>query len=161
MGISGPRGVVTHARDAQLAAAYVGDASNLEIVSFRIGEGGWEMVAQDLGPAIPGPKTPVASRVGLEAVYDLDTEVTNPDNEPVWIAKALTSGDFDYDDGVLQVTCGLGESERNDNGNGRSPRFWEIGLFNANGDMLYYATFPGAYKVAGIPWTITLNLRLR
>lgn len=159
MPIPGPRGVRTHAGDADFSDALSGGTSDLEIDHFRIGEGGWELVAQPIGPPLQGPKAPVASRINLEATHDLTTP--NPSNDPCYFQKSLGPGEFFYDNGTLQVTCILGAFEASDNGNGLQPKFFEIGLFNVGGVLLYYATFPGAYKVDGISWSIKLNIKLR
>lgn len=67
--------------------------------------------------------------------------------------KNLISTDFTFlqlDPGtpVMQIRCRLVELEANDNGFGDSPRFFEIGIFDDESNMLVWVTFSEQTKTA-------------
>jgi hypothetical protein len=53
------------------------------------------------------------------------------------------------DSGVLLVTCLVTGSEANDDGFAAAPEFYELGLFDSDGTMVTYETFPIETKVLG------------
>lgn len=98
---------------------------------FKIGMGGYIVT-----PAGRSPKDPDPALTNIEAD---DT----PGN--IFIQKALVPLDFTFisitGGGIMQVRCRLEPGEGNDDGTGNPPRFFEIGVFDANNVMLIYTTF--------------------
>lgn len=111
-----------------------------ELSYFQIGEGGWVDTINGRVPKDPDP-----SRTELEATGapgDLKFQ------------KALTAADVAFDtEAKAVVTAFVGLSEANDDGLGDSPRFFELGIFDSNDNMIVYATFPEETKTV----TKTLN----
>ena len=104
---------------------------------FKIGEGGYQ-----LGPGgSKQPKTPEPDRTDLESVSTPGLYT---------FQKTLIAGDLTIEvDGTItyaKVRCFVNYGEANDNGFGQYPEFFELGLFDAQGVMLIYATFPGETK---------------
>lgn len=121
---------------------------------FRIGEGGWMM---------PGPvrRTPDKTFTNLDLVLD-------PGRLPIdrrydtgtsysYFQKALTPADIVFEaPTTLRIRCFLDFGEYNTKGSGTvvysygslgvSPNLWELGVFDAGGNMLAYGTFPQQTK---------------
>lgn len=106
---------------------------------FKIGEGGYI-----LGPGgTKQPKTPDPSRTDLESESD-PTLYT--------FQKNLIVADLNFQicDSVpfAVVRTFLDYSEGNDDGFGSNPEFFELGIFDEQDVMLFYATMPGETKNA-------------
>ena len=94
---------------------------------FKYGMGGWIMT-----PAGKIPKDPSPALLDVEATGE-------PGN--IWYRKELTELDFTFvPPSIMQVRCMLSGIEANDDGTGEAPRFFEIGVFDENDNMLVYAT---------------------
>lgn len=116
---------------------------------FKVGEGGW---------IDPGsgriPRTPDST------LTDLDCKVNpgrypNPDDRayypaavpPPDIGKAFVPADISFvAPSTIRLRCRLEAVEFNDDGFGNSPEIWELGVFDSDGDMLAYFTFPKQIK---------------
>lgn len=131
-----------------------------QITYFRVGEGGW---------IDPGggrePRTPDPSLTNLDIILD-QARVPGPDPKRYDVSeslgyyqKVLTGGDFSSpSSGILRVSCMLLNAEYNFKNSGTliydvggpyvSPEIWEIGLFDADDDMIFYGTFSKETKDA-------------
>ena len=95
---------------------------------FVYGEGGWV----DLG-AGKTPKTPDPALLDVEA-----TGV--PGNYKH--SKDLVAADINFlSPSTLEIRCKLNPTEANDDGLGNYPKFFELGVFDENGNMIVYCTF--------------------
>lgn len=104
---------------------------------FKIGTGGY--IAGPGGTKTP--KTPVGNETDLEAAGDPSLFVYQKD----FVAADLT---YELCSGIPYAVCRayLEYSEANDDGFGNTPEFFEIGIFDEQDVMLFYATFPGETK---------------
>jgi len=67
--------------------------------------------------------------------------------------KVLVPADFTFiqisaSQNIMQVRCRLVELDANDNGFGDSPRFFEVGIFDDEDNLLSYITFSEQTKTA-------------
>lgn len=95
---------------------------------FRIGMGGYVTT-----PAGRSPKDPDPALTNIEA-----------DNTPgnIYFQKNVTALDLVFIvPSIMQVRCRLEPTEANDDGLGNPPRFFEIGVFDDNNNMIIYTTF--------------------
>jgi hypothetical protein len=105
---------------------------------FKIGEGGFIDI-----PAGRRPKDP------NDGVGYTDIEAAS-DPSLFYIEKALISTDFTFiAPSTMQVRCRLLEVEGNDDGTGDEPRFFEIGIFDDEENLIVYSTFAEQTKNAG------------
>jgi len=108
---------------------------------FKYGEGGFI----DTGSGRI-PKSPT------EGVALLDVEAAASGSlfefEKNLIATDFTFLQPDVGTSIMQVRCRLAEIEANDNGFGDSPRFFEIGIFDDESNMLAWVTFSEQTKAA-------------
>lgn len=97
---------------------------------FKYGEGGYIVTPQGRIPKSP-----------LDGVGYTDVEAAgNP--SLFTYQKNLITTDFTFiSPSIMQVRCRLSETEANDNGFGDPPRFFELGLFDDDDNMLVYSTF--------------------
>lgn len=128
---------------------YPGGVIPLDLITyFKVGEGGWV----DPGSG-KEPRTPDPSLTDLDLILDplRATKRYNDGNTYSYFQKSLVSGDFSSPaSGILRVSCMLLNAEFNlqsdgtlvyDFGGYTNPNIWEIGLFDANDDMIFYGTF--------------------
>ena len=104
---------------------------------FKFGEGGYIET--------PGGRVPKSPDAG---VGYLDIEAAS---SPTLFEfqKNLIATDFTFiAPSTIQIRCRLVESEANDNGFGDSPRFFELGVFDQNSNLLIYCTFSEQTKSA-------------
>jgi len=135
---------------------------------FRIGEGGW--IDPGSGRV---PRTPDAAlrRLVAPTVQDLDAVVDAGRGSPRYegntasanysrfvFQKNLTPADISFEaPSTLRVRCLLDFLEANEDatGSGRSPEFWELGIFADHPEqageylMVAYGTFPMETKDGG------------
>ena len=126
--------------------------SPIDLISyFKVGEGGW--VDPGTGRT---PRTPDPSLTDLDIVLDasrlpVDKRYNVSENFGYY-TKALVLGDFTSPaSAILRVSCMLLNSEYNLEDAGTlvydvggpyaPPEIWEIGLFDADDDMIFYGTF--------------------
>lgn len=140
---------------------YPGGLIPLDLISyFRVGEGGWVDPGSGREPRSPDP-----TLTDLDIVLD-QFRVPGPDPKRYDIGenmgyyqKANVGGDFSSPSpGILRVSCMLLNAEYNLEDAGTlvydvggpyvSPDIWEIGLFDANNDMIFYGTFSKETKNA-------------
>jgi len=111
------------------------------IAYFKVGEGGW--VNPGSGKV---PRTPDASFTDLDAVLDAGRLPLNkryPADSTGTFQKAFVGGDLTFvGPSTLRCRCFLDFGEFNDDGFGNDPEIWEIGAFDAAGNMIGYGTFP-------------------
>lgn len=133
-------GVVTN-RGRELFAKSLGSLGGFDLVQavkFRYGEGGFIEV--------PGggkiPKEPDPTLLNVEA------PTWNP--APLFsFEKPLTPSDFNFiAPFTIEIRCRLNPSEANLNLSLLSPKFFELGIFDGNSNMLAYATFDEQTKTA-------------
>lgn len=104
---------------------------------FKIGMGGYIDT-----PSGRVPKDPT-SGLGY-----LDLEADGSPGNFVY-QKTLSTVDFTFiAPSIMQVRCRLDNLEANDDGLGNPPRFFEVGVFDENDNMIVYATFPEQTKAA-------------
>lgn len=128
-------GVVTNAGRAALAKAvgYLGGFDLSYASDFKIGEAGYVVT-----PSGNVPKDPDPSLTDIESVGTM-----------YYFTKALIASDFSFiSPSTIQIRCRLVPTEANDDGLGNNPRFFELGVFDQNGIMLFYATFDEQLKNA-------------
>lgn len=104
---------------------------------FKIGEGGFIS-----GPGgTKEPKTPVGNEPDLESESDAGLYT---------FQKELVAADLTYEvcDGIpyAVIRSFLDFGEANDDGSGGTPEFFEIGVFDEQDVLLFYATIPGETK---------------
>ena len=68
--------------------------------------------------------------------------------EKLLIATDFTFIQVDPSTNIMQIRCRVVELEANDNGFGESPRFFEIGIFDDEDNMLIWTTFSEQTKSA-------------
>lgn len=130
-------GVITDAGRAALAKSFgqVGGFPNSFGSYFKYGEGGY---IQEVGGRVP--KDPDPSLTNIEATGapgDFFFQKSFIASDLVFIAPSS-----------IQLRCLLETTEANDNGLAESPRFFEIGVFDDNDNMIAYATFDEQTKNA-------------
>lgn len=135
--------VVTDVFRAKLARIYSDDsglgAFSLP-ASFKIGEGGW------VDPG--GGKEPVTPDVTLTALTAGTGIYTSP-SDYIFTKAFVPATDFTFvASSRAQIKCLVTTGEANDDGHGNPPEFFELGLFDAAGNMLVYSTFPIEVKTS-------------
>lgn len=102
---------------------------------FKVGMGGWYDTPLGRVPKDPNPSL-------------LDIEATGAPGD-VFLQKDLVAADFLFvSPSTMQIRCRLSGSEGNDDGLGNAPRYFEVGVFDDNDNMIIYATFPEQTKSA-------------
>lgn len=115
----------------------VGTGVTTRAFYFKYGEGGFITTG--------GGRVPKSPEDGV-ALLDLEAEA---DASLFSFQKSLVTTDFTFiAPSIMQVRCRLAEAESNDNGMGESPRFFEIGIFDDDDNMLIWATFSEQTKTA-------------
>jgi hypothetical protein len=102
---------------------------------FQIGEGGF---AETISGRVP--KDPDPSRTALEATGDPGNYIFQKSFSPLDVGF---SGPYS-----INLTAFVGLGEANDDGLGEPPRFFEMGLFDDENNMIVYMTFPEETKTA-------------
>lgn len=132
--------VVTNAWRTKLARIYAGLDSFSLPLSFKIAEGGWQVVGPD--------KEPVPPSVTLTDV----TALSYPIGSQFIFTKNLTLGDLTFTSPTrCEIRCFVASTEANDDGFGSPPELFELALFDAAagaGTMLVYSTFPVEIKTS-------------
>lgn len=130
-----------------------------QIAFFRIGEGGWIFngLTMQREPRVPDPNL-----VDLDLISD---QTRLPINKRYnvsetfgYFEKALVGSDFTFESpSTLKVSCFLTFTEYNAKNLGTAlvydmggpyavPELWELGLFDQDGVMVAYGTFPKQEK---------------
>lgn len=103
--------------------------------SFKYGEGGFIQTGSGKVPKDPNPAL-------------LDIEASGAPGE-LKFEKLFTAVDMTFvSPSTIELRCKLDPTEANDDGLGDSPKFFELGVFDQNGNMLAYATFDEQTKTA-------------
>lgn len=125
---------------------------------FRLGEGGW--IATSAGRA---PRTPIRDLTSLDIIEDVGrpagSRFYDVGENLGYFEKVFVPGDFSYVfPGILKISSVILTTEYNFKNVGTliydvggpytSPEIWEIGLFDADDDMIIYGTFPRELKDA-------------
>jgi len=131
--------VVTDVGRAKWPKILMGQVPFSGIAAFRVGEGGWI-----------DPGTGAVRRMPDATLTNLDC-IVNPSRYPVtgraWAEFAVGAGDFTFvAPSSAKVRCFLDFGDFNDDGFGNFPEIWEIAIFDSDGDMLAYGTFPKQIK---------------
>lgn len=121
---------------------------------FKIGEGGW---INDNGFKVT--RAPDPSLTDLDCILDSSRPIglqRYPAAQRYSFQKSFTGGDVSLELAkTVLAECALLTTE----GNGGSGMFWEIGVFDAAGTMIVYATFTeGEYKDSGL--TLQRDVRI-
>lgn len=127
--------VVTDIWREKLARIYAGDTSlgGFSVpATFKIGEGGWEDILSVRQPKVPDPTLTDIEADGVTQYF---------------FSKALTAPNLTFTSPTrLQISCIVATSEANVNLGGDPPEFYELGVFDAAGNLLVYSTFPVEIK---------------
>lgn len=108
---------------------------------FKIGCGGWEDVGGEKVPIDP------TTKYDLEDLDCIENAGSYPVESRFHFDKALSVSDISYEaDRKSRATCVVSFTEANDDGYGNPPEFFEIGIFDQNGVMVVYGTFPKETK---------------
>lgn len=95
---------------------------------FKIGMGGYFTTGGGRSPKDPDP-----------SLTDIEADGT-PGN--AFFRKDFSPVDFTFiAPSTMQIRCRLEPSEANDDGNSEAPRFFEIGIFDDDDNMIIYTTF--------------------
>jgi hypothetical protein len=128
---------------AKVADAWQAGVPLFRVDSFKIGEGGWVMAGAAKVQRAPDP-----------TLTDLDC-IQNPSryaaDERYHYTKSIAAGKVvELSPTSVKVECILDVSQGNDDGFGNAPEFWEIGLYDTDGDMISHTTFYGQPKNDGV-----------
>jgi len=130
---------LTDAYLAKLSEQNVETVADLQFGSFKIGEGGWEEIA-----SVKVPRAPDSSLTDLDCI---ENPSRYPASSRYHFEKTITSGYITQVSAtVVRVECVVDMDEANDDGYGNDPEFYEIAVFDADGDMMGYATFTRQLK---------------
>lgn len=126
------------------------------ITEFQVGEGGWENTPGGQVPRDPTDPGPANDRGPTLVELDCDA---NPSDYPVTsrdtYTKALALVDFAFTGNTtLEATCFLNFAEPP----ATTLELYEIGLFNAAGEMVAYGTFPRVEKNPGVSRTFIVKI---
>lgn len=127
--------------------------TSMKLSYFKIGEG---------GESGGSPVTPDPSRIDIEAQYD-QAIYTNPPDAPAphdsFFKKSFSASDVSASANILTIICLLSSSEGNNDGQGNSPSYYEVGVFDEDDDMIAYSTFNEDVKTSdkAIQKTITIT----
>ena len=138
-------------------------AADLKFASFRVGEGGYTTSG-----GIKIPKTPLASRTGIEATIDRTLAcASNNSATGTFYPQALADSDVTEDSGgTVTVDCTLAsviadfdDTYSHLTGNcGNPPKLMEIGIYDANGTLAIYCTYDEVEKVNGTSIEIVVTV---
>lgn len=133
--------VVTAKAREVMPKNYAGQLTLSEWTTFKVGEGGWV-------DAVGGPvrRTPSAAYTTIDAL-DGSRSLLYATDSRASFSKTLIPADFTFTaPSTMEVRCLLDFGEFNDDGFGHSPEIWELGVFDGDGNMVAYATFPKQIK---------------
>jgi hypothetical protein len=153
------RGVPTQDGKELLAQIFQGTASTLGLATFKIGEGGF--ISQAGGTTVPAD--PDDTTLGYSSKSDIEALGFGV-NSLFFIQKALSpSPGIDLVINVstpftLEITMFLDFGEANDQGDASSPELFECGVFDNNGVMLAYGTFPRVEKDISKTFTALMKI---
>ena len=117
------------------AMANIAGFPQTRAVYFKIGMGGYVDTPSGRVPKDPNPALTDIEATGAPGDFSIQKNLNALDF--VFIAPS-----------TMQIRCQLSGSEANDDGLGNAPRLFEVGIFDDNGNMLIYATFPEQTKAA-------------
>lgn len=129
-------GVVTNRGREVLAKSLgnIGGFSLVRAVKFIYGEGGYQIVGGGKAPKVPDPSLTDIEADGI-SLYRFEKNLVPADI--TFIAPS-----------TIEFRCKLDPSEANDNGFGGSPKFFELGIYDDDDNLLVYSTFDEQTKVA-------------
>jgi len=129
-------GIITAKGRETLAKAFaqVNGSANSFAFKFKYGEGGYIQTASGRVPKDPADGVALTD---VEAV-DLGLFSYEKNFSPTDVTFAFPS--------ALTMRCRLIELEANDSGAGENPRFFELGIFDQNDNLVAYATVPEQTK---------------
>lgn len=112
---------------------------------FKVGEGGWVDPGSGRVPRTPDPALTNLDVIINPAWYPPPDDAYYP--TPAAAYKAFVPADISFvGPSTIRLRCRLEAGEFNDDGHGNNPEIWELGVFDADGDMLAYFTFPKQVK---------------
>jgi hypothetical protein len=150
--------IVTNFFKNRLATALTNPATLLKsIVAVRVGEGGWETVSSSRVPRTEDPaltdldiildagrgagskRYDVAEKMGYFTVTSFSASVVYTPDPVARVVATLNYADYNLKSaGVLIYNPALAPDV--------TPKIFEIGCFDADGNMLLYGTFPEQIK---------------
>jgi len=102
--------------------------------TFKFGEGGWTDPGSGKEPLPPDP-TLLDVTAGVVPFLDPD--------DFIFQKAFVPAADFTFVASTrAQLRCFVDTGEANDDGHGNPPEFFELGIFDAAGNMLVYSTYP-------------------
>lgn len=135
-------GVITNLAAEKWAQNLVNGTAMSAPTTFKFGEGGWQTSG-----SVQEARTPDETLTDLDAIenpgrYAVDERYT--------FSKAFAVGWVTYDAvaRTCKCRCFLDYAEANNDGSGNDPEFWELGVFDGDGDMIGYVTFQKETKNA-------------
>jgi len=149
-------GVVTTTAREKWARTDVHLDTHPQLKFFRFGMGGWE----DSGGRVLVPRTPDPTLTDLDCIINPSRYPGAAELRFVWDSwldyvspnlQRFQGGDLWYEIPRTAVArCLINFDESNDRGDGEAPEFWEMGIFDEDGDMVVYATFPKETKTEDV-----------
>jgi hypothetical protein len=108
--------------------------------TFKFGEGGWDDPGSGKEP-LPPDSTLLDVTAGTGAFISPSDYIFQKAFVPV--------SDFTFvAPARAQLRCFVDTGEANDDGHGNPPEFFELGIFDAAGNMLVYSTYPLEVKTS-------------
>lgn len=101
---------------------------------FRMGVGGYVELGGGRSPKAPDP-----------ALHDIESVTSSL----YYFEKQFGATDLVFvSPSIMQVRCKLDGIESNDDGSGNEPKFFELGIFDDQGVLVAYTTFPEQTKAS-------------
>lgn len=145
-------GVVTYKAREKWSKTDVNLDTHPKFKFFKFGMGGWE----DVGGGVLEPRTPDPSLTDLDCIINPSRYPGGSEMRFVWNSwtdhvsphpQRFEAADLWFESPRTAVAkCLVYFEEANDRGDGDPPEFWEMGVFDEDGDMVVYATFPKETK---------------
>lgn len=149
-------GVVTYVAREKWSRTDVNLDTHPKLSYFKIGMGGWE----DVGGGVLEPRTPDPTLTDLDCIINPGRYPGGAEMRYVWRSDTdfvppnpsrFEASDLWYEAPRTAVSrCFIYFDEANDRGDGENPEFWEVGVFDEDGDMVVYATFPKETKTEDV-----------
>ena len=157
---------------ADLAGDLVTIESQMPLVYFSVGEGGYQIVG---GNKVP--KTPDPTKTDIEATIDAVPPSATTSATGVRFVKALPGGSVSVAGNQVTIVCELDAAEADLDGNshltgnlGGDPEIFELGIYDGDpaagspytgkATLMAYCTLNEIVKIAGTAVTITVVIEM-
>lgn len=134
---------ITDAWLAKVTDALQSGSPAFDVAEFKIGEGGWI-----LSGATKVQRTPDPTLTDLDCLENPSRYAAN--EQYVFTKSIAPSKVTELTDTSVKIECIVETTEANDDGFGDAPEFWELAIFDSDGDMISYTTFYGQPKTDGV-----------